>query len=87
MNRRRTAAALALLVFLLPLPLPLSAAGTAVAAGPPAASASASSDVRVVRTEPPFPTGSFTVGQQTLHLVGLLDGPGPQAAEVRFHAP
>ncbi|MFG2874811.1 alpha/beta hydrolase family protein [Streptomyces sp. NPDC048337] len=62
MNRRRTASAAALLALL--LPLPLAAAGTSAAADSPAVAES-----RHTAVELPGPTGRFSVGQETLHLV------------------
>lgn len=62
MNRRRSASAAVLLALL--LPLPLAAAGTSVAADAPSAAES-----RRAAVELPRPTGRFSVGQETLHLV------------------
>ncbi|MEU9143877.1 alpha/beta hydrolase [Streptomyces sp. NPDC048349] len=74
MNRRRTASAAALLALL--LPLPLAAAGTAAAAAPSgvtapfaAAEAPSAAENRHATVELPRPTGRFSVGQETLHLV------------------
>lgn len=61
MNRRRTASAAVL--FALLLPLPLATAGTSVAADAPTAAESRTA------VELPRPTGRFSVGQETLHLV------------------
>ncbi|MFD5510882.1 alpha/beta hydrolase family protein [Streptomyces sp. NPDC059761] len=87
MNRRLTAASLALLVLL----LPVAAAGTAVAAPPPAA-APAASDTRVVLPQLPRPTGTFAVGQETLHLVDRSRtdpwaGSGPRELMVTMRYP
>lgn len=70
MNRRRTASAAAL--FALVLPLPLAAAGTSAAAGAPSTVTgvpSAEAESRRTAVELPRPTGRFSVGQETLHLV------------------
>ncbi|MFE9629833.1 alpha/beta hydrolase family protein [Streptomyces sp. NPDC006463] len=62
MNRRRAASAAVLLALL--MPLPLAAAGTSAAADAPSAAES-----RRTTLELPRPTGRFSVGQETLHLV------------------
>ncbi|WP_329376303.1 alpha/beta hydrolase [Streptomyces sp. NBC_01351] len=63
MSRNRTAAAVALLALL--LPVPLAAAGTAAAAE----STATATKSRGAAVELPRPTGRFSVGLDTLHLV------------------
>ncbi|MEV7520090.1 alpha/beta hydrolase [Streptomyces sp. NPDC091371] len=86
MSRYRTAAAAALLALL--LPVPLAAAGTSAAAEAPAAAAGSRGPV----VELPRPTGGFSVGLDTLHLVdhGRTDpwaGSGPRELMVTMRYP
>ncbi|MEU9303598.1 alpha/beta hydrolase [Streptomyces sp. NPDC048269] len=85
MNRRRTASAAVLLAML--LPVPLAAAGTSAAAD-----SAAVAESRRTTVELPRPTGLFSVGQETLHLVDRSRtdpwaGSGPRELMVTMRYP
>ncbi|MGC0313783.1 alpha/beta hydrolase family protein [Kitasatospora acidiphila] len=85
---RRTAVA-AVLALVLPLPI----AGAATAAGGPPAATAAASPQALVPTELPRPTGPFTVGLNTLHLVDThrqdpwVPAAGPRQLMVSMYYP